>query len=353
MVGAAFAAVPLYRWFCQATGFGGTTQVRRSAPASDVAIAGSRSASTPMCAAVCRGGFEPEQTAIDVQARRGGHRLLHASPICSARDDHRPGGLQRHAGPRSGAYFSKINCFCFTEQRLAPGETREMAVVFFVDPGWPRTATGRPRTITLSYTFYPVREPRAASRSRPRPAGCRNWTPCEAARAGRLQHRAPAETGATDRRRGRTMAERTPTHHDYHLVNPSPWPLIGSSPPSCMAVGRDHLDAGACSAAAPFVFGLGVARRALHHARLVERRGEGGERGGDHTRVVPICLRYGMILFIASEVMFFVAWFWTFFEIALFPHDVHDLAHRAASAAPGRPRASRPSIPGTCRWSTR
>ena len=75
---------------------------------------------------------------------------------------------------------------------------------------------------------------------------------------------------------------------------------------------------------------------------------------GDHTRVVQISHRYGMILFIASEVMFFVAWFWAYFNTALFPDEVHEhRAHRAAPAASGRRRASRRSIPGICRCSTR
>ena len=87
---------------------------------------------------------------------------------------------------------------------------------------------------------------------------------------------------------------------------------------------------------------------------------------GDHTRVVQISHRYGMILFIASEVMFFVAWFWAFFNSALFPADaVHATRDAvfgcgagtawapAACRAPGRRRASRPSIPGICRCSTR
>ena len=75
---------------------------------------------------------------------------------------------------------------------------------------------------------------------------------------------------------------------------------------------------------------------------------------GYHTRVVQISHRYGMILFIASEVMFFVAWFWAYFNTALFPGDAHEIgAHRRSPAASGRRRASRPSIPGTCRCSTR
>ena len=75
---------------------------------------------------------------------------------------------------------------------------------------------------------------------------------------------------------------------------------------------------------------------------------------GYHTRVVQISHRYGMILFIASEVMFFVAWFWAYFNTALFPGDAHEIGraglHRRRLAAA---RASRPSIPGTCRCSTR
>ncbi len=61
---------------------------------------------------------------------------------------------------------------------------------------------------------------------------------------------------------------------------------------------------------------------------------------GDHTRVVQISHRYGMILFIASEVMFFVAWFWVFFDIALFPDELREVARIASPAASGRPRAS-------------
>ena len=80
------------------------------------------------------------------------------------------------------------------------------------------------------------------------------------------------------------------------------------------------------------------------------------EHQGDHTRVVQISHRYGMILFIASEVMFFVAWFWAYFDVALFPADVHQVAaQRTASATSGRrhrrrmARSAAPSIPGTCR----
>ena len=117
--------------------------------------------------------------------------------------------------------------------------------------------------------------------------------------------------------------------------------------------------------AAPIVFGIGVVgvlyTMASWWMDVIREAHE-----GDHTRVVQISHRYGMILFIASEVMFFVAWFWAFFNASLFPADaVHATRDavfgcgaatqwaRATCRAPGRPRASMPSIPGTCRCSTR
>ena len=111
-------------------------------------------------------------------------------------------------------------------------------------------------------------------------------------------------------------------HHDYHLVDPSPWPAIGSISAFIMAVGAiswmHHM-----YAAAPLVFAagtLGVLYTMLSWWRDVIKE---AEHQGDHTRVVQISHRYGMILFIASEVMFFVAWFWAYFDVALFPADPH------------------------------
>ena len=117
--------------------------------------------------------------------------------------------------------------------------------------------------------------------------------------------------------------------HDYHLVNPSPWPLIGSLSATVMAVGGVIWMKGLFGLEKhnPVVFFLGLAGVIYTMigwwTDVVREANE-----GDHTPVVSIGLRYGMIMFIASEVMFFVAWFWMFFEMALFHH------HRTLSSIP-------------------
>ena len=114
-------------------------------------------------------------------------------------------------------------------------------------------------------------------------------------------------------------------HHDYHLVDPSPWPAVGSISVFVMAVGAiswmHHL-----YAAAPLVFGAGVIGVLYTMLSWWMDVIKEAEHGGFHTRVVQISHRYGMILFIASEVMFFVAWFWAYFSVALFPSDIHQVA---------------------------
>ena len=125
------------------------------------------------------------------------------------------------------------------------------------------------------------------------------------------------------------MATAHVKHHDYHLVDPSPWPIVGSISAFIMAVGAvtwmHHM-----FAAAPIIFGIGTIgvlyTMAAWWADVIRE----AQHKGDHTRVVQISHRYGMILFIASEVMFFVAWFWAFFNSSLFPGDpVHATRERA------------------------
>src|SRR5690606_11748761 len=113
--------------------------------------------------------------------------------------------------------------------------------------------------------------------------------------------------------------------HDYHLVNPSPWPFVASIGAFVLAVGAVVLMRGLSANENDFFFGRGHWTLFLIGAAILAITciGWWGDvikesRAGDHTPVVDIGLRYGMILFIASEVMFFVAWFCMFFELAIF-----------------------------------
>jgi cytochrome c oxidase subunit III len=113
-------------------------------------------------------------------------------------------------------------------------------------------------------------------------------------------------------------------HHDYHLVAPSPWPAVGAVSAFLAASGgiawMHHM-----FAAAPYVFGVGVIGIAYTMIGWWTDVAREATYEGYHTRVVQISHRYGMILFIASEVMFFVAWFWAYFNSALFPADMQQI----------------------------
>jgi len=170
MVGAAYAAVPFYNWFCRTTGFGGTTQVSEKAP--DHVLV--RTVKVRFDSNVTPGlpwKFTPEQNEITV---RIGEVVTAQYKVTN--ESARPTLAQASynvSPPTVGGYFNKINCFCFTEQRLKPGETREMAVVFYVDPS---IAKDRDQddldTITLSYTFYPLRDqPSPVADANDKPSG--------------------------------------------------------------------------------------------------------------------------------------------------------------------------------------
>ena len=158
MVGMAFAAVPLYDWFCRTTGFGGTTQVATSVPAPGEVL--DRKITVRFDANVGGGlpwRFEPERTSIEV--RLGEVVTVDYRAInLSARETHGIAGY--NVTPLNiGIFFQKINCFCFTEQTLKAGEKRDMAVVFYIDPKLAQDSDGKDvNTITLSYTFHPQRE---------------------------------------------------------------------------------------------------------------------------------------------------------------------------------------------------
>jgi cytochrome c oxidase assembly protein subunit 11 len=158
MVGMSYAAVPLYDWFCRTTGFGGRTQVATGAPAQ--APLG-RTISVRFDANVAGGlpwRFQPEQNAIDV---RIGDVVTVNYTVTNLSARTTVGQASYNVTPPTvGAYFQKINCFCFTEQKLAPGEKREMTVVFYVDPALAKDwEMNDLNSITLSYSFFAVREP--------------------------------------------------------------------------------------------------------------------------------------------------------------------------------------------------
>jgi cytochrome c oxidase assembly protein subunit 11 len=162
MVGAAYAAVPLYTWFCRTTGFGGMPQIVSVAPGG----ISDRHVTVRFDANMGPGlpwRFEPERTAIDL---RLGQVVTVYYRVTNLSDRDTDGQATYNVTPTTvGGYFDKINCFCFTEQHLAPHEKREMAVVFYVDPELTKDSEEDDlNTITLSYTFYPLRAPKAAGR---------------------------------------------------------------------------------------------------------------------------------------------------------------------------------------------
>ena len=140
------------------------------------------------------------------------------------------------------------------------------------------------------------------------------------------------------------MAEAHAKHHDYHLVDPSPWPIIGAVSAFALALGAI---AGMHGASWLWIApgALGVLYTMFGWWTDVIKEAH----RGDHTRVVQLHLRYGMIMFIASEVMFFVAWFWAFFDASLFAGEASRWRASRPRAVNGRRPASTSSIHGTCR----
>jgi cytochrome c oxidase subunit 3 len=132
------------------------------------------------------------------------------------------------------------------------------------------------------------------------------------------------------------MADGHNVNHDYHIIDPSPWPLIGSIGGLITAIGAiawmrslaegEFVIAGAdLAAAGPWIFYVGIALILYTmYAWWADTVKESHQ--GHHTKVVSLHLRYGMLLFIASEVMFFVAWFWAFFDASLFPGEAAQYA---------------------------
>ena len=160
MLGLAFASVPLYRIFCQVTGFGGTTmKAEGPAPGAVAGQIGVRFDSN--ISPTLPWKFEPEQATVRIHPGARTTIYYKASNYTARRT---MGTATFNVTPaQAGPYFSKIECFCFTEQVLKGGESVRMPVVFFVDPKIAEDpATKHIDEITLSYTFYPVEKTASA-----------------------------------------------------------------------------------------------------------------------------------------------------------------------------------------------
>jgi len=164
MVGLTYASVPLYRLFCQVTGFGGTTQRAEAAPqqALDKTISVRFDANT---SGKLAWAFHPVQPALKVKF--GEQNMAYYEAVNRSDKTLTGSAVFNVTPPQAGAFFNKIQCFCFTEQTLKPGEKIEMPVTFFVDPDMltDPDAAGVDE-ITLSYTFYPVDKPKAVTEAK-------------------------------------------------------------------------------------------------------------------------------------------------------------------------------------------
>jgi cytochrome c oxidase assembly protein subunit 11 len=168
MLGASFAAVPLYRLFCQATGYGGTPQVAKIAPATR----GERSLTVYLDANVAPGlpwKFEPDVSSVKA---RTGETVTVFYKLTNMSDQPTAGTAMYNVSPDSaGAWFNKIACFCFEELKVGPRETLELPVVFFLDPALEKDETMKSvEALTLSYTFFGAKgaAPVAAAATKPR-----------------------------------------------------------------------------------------------------------------------------------------------------------------------------------------
>jgi cytochrome c oxidase assembly protein subunit 11 len=166
MTGLAFASVPLYRVFCQATGFDGTTQRAAAAPGA----VGGKLYTVRFNADVAPDlpwRFQPVQAFVRVHP---GEQTLVAYRATNNSDHAITGTASFNVTPlTAGVYFDKIQCFCFTEQTLQPGESADLPVTFFVSPEILRDKNTRDiDAITLSYTFFQAKNPaKPTAESRP------------------------------------------------------------------------------------------------------------------------------------------------------------------------------------------
>lgn len=169
MVGMAYAAVPLYDLFCRVTGYGGTTQIAQYDPGQIL----DREVTVRFDASVNRDfpwTFQPLQREMSV---RVGETALAFYRATNTTDRPITGVASYNVTPfKMGPYFSKLECFCFNEQTLQPGESMDMPVIFFVDPLMDEEERlDDVRTVTLSYTFFTAGEEGVYDTARARQEG--------------------------------------------------------------------------------------------------------------------------------------------------------------------------------------
>jgi cytochrome c oxidase assembly protein subunit 11 len=167
MVGLSFAAVPLYRLFCQVTGYGGTPRIAAAAPAeASKRLIKVRFNADVQSALPWR--FRPVEREIEARVGEPTLAVYQARNLAGSAT---VGSATFNVTPlKAGPYFSKVQCFCFTEQRLEAGEAVDMTVSFFVDPAIEEDRNlDEVRTITLSYSFFA--HPEAESVAARTPAG--------------------------------------------------------------------------------------------------------------------------------------------------------------------------------------
>ena len=167
MIGLTYASVPLYNMFCKATGFGGTPRRADAAPSSTTGkfITIRFDANT---ADSLGWSFHPVQSLMKI--RIGEQYLAHYSATNVTGKKLTGSAVFNVTPTEAGAYFNKIECFCFTEQTLKPGESADLPVDFFVDPAILDDPDSRSISeITLSYTFFPVDKPDAVSAAESQP----------------------------------------------------------------------------------------------------------------------------------------------------------------------------------------
>lgn len=172
MTGLAFASAPLYRLFCAATGYGGTTQ-RAAAPSGEVHAESITVRFDANTSSALMWDFRPEQREITLKIGENSlafYRAVNrgATPLT--------GSATFNVTPEiAGSYFNKVECFCFTEQTLAPGEAADFPVSFFIDPAILNDPDAKNlKEITLSYTFFRVNKDGDPASSPPKGAASRS-----------------------------------------------------------------------------------------------------------------------------------------------------------------------------------